>query len=382
MDMKYAAPLIVMLLMTSCVPEDAGLFEIDVLLEAHKQKFAPDKRVAIFRIEAEESLGKFILRGETNLPEAKASFLSALTNKGVQFVDEVKVLVPGYAIVNNSVANLRSNPKHSAELATQALLGMVLRVYKKEGAWYLVQTPDNYLAWTDAGALQILEDETHVVEYEKVLKVVFTEPFGFVQDMDGQSVSDITLGNVLELTDEFPRRYKVRYPDGREGFVSKSQAMKFTDWTNGFTDDPMRLVAQAKAFMGVPYLWGGTSFKGVDCSGFTKMVYLMNGRIIPRDASQQVHTGELIDETKDFDKLIKGDLLFFGTAKTDSTRERVTHVAMWIGEGKYIHAAGKVKINSMDPADPLFSEARYNEYLRTKRLLNHETDGISLISSN
>ena len=101
---------------------------------------------------------------------------------------------------------------------------------------------------------------------------------------------------------------------------------------------------ETKKFIGVPYLWGGTSSKGFDCSGFTKTVYLMNGIIIPRDASQQVNEGLLVDADRNWDKLQEGDLMFFGYYKNG--KRRIDHVAIWIGNGKFIQASKNVRINS------------------------------------
>ena len=98
--------------------------------------------------------------------------------------------------------------------------------------------------------------------------------------------------------------------------------------------------------------------------------------VIPRDASQQVHTGEQIDEVKDFSKLLPGDLLFFGRQATDSTAERVIHVGMWIGNNEFIHSAGRVKINSMDANAPNFDAYNHNRYLRSKRLVTDKKDGL------
>ena len=129
-------------------------------------------------------------------------------------------------------------------------------------------------------------------------------------------------------------------------------------------------------------MWGGTSTKGVDCSGFTKTVYFMNGMIIPRDASQQIHEGTLVDDSKEFDKLVPGDLLFFGRKATETSPERVIHVGMWIGNNEFIHSAGNVHISSMDKNAENFDEYNYNRYLRTKRILNETDEGLIYLTKS
>jgi cell wall-associated NlpC family hydrolase len=155
--------------------------------------------------------------------------------------------------------------------------------------------------------------------------------------------------------------------------VHDHEAAKLEDWAQSQQISDSTLIAQAHKLMGVPYLWGGTSSKGVDCSGFTKTVYLMHGLILPRDASQQVHKGKLVDDKKDFSHLEVGDLLFFGRHLDDGT-ERVVHVGMWIGDNKFIHASGDVHISSMDSTTDQFDEYNFNRYLRTKRIIGHDED--------
>jgi len=108
----------------------------------------------------------------------------------------------------------------------------------------------------------------------------------------------------------------------------------------------------------------------MDCSGFTKQVYYMHGIVLARDASQQVRYGRLIDEAGDFSEALPGDLVFFGTKATaENSKERVVHVGIYIGDRRFIHASDYIRINSFDPADPLYDAFNTKRYLRTKRII-------------
>ncbi len=352
----------------------------DVYIKEVQGEYVPDRRVARFDVTGEEYEGKFVLRGETTNPEALSSLKQKLDSARIEYVDSIQVYpakdLEGKtnALVRISVANIRSNPQHSAELATQATLGTPLKVLKKEGEWYLVQTPDKYLAWVDHGGVTLYSDE-ELEEWKASEKVIFTEPFGQVNEKASENsgtVSDAVAGNMFELKGVKNGFFEVEYPDARTGFVKTSEAEKYSDWLANLEASEENLVETSKKLMGLPYLWGGTSAKGVDCSGYTKTVFFMNGMIIPRDASQQVHAGELIDEEKNFEKLQKGDLLFFGTPAKDGNKERVVHVGMWIGDGQFIHSSGRVHVSSMNSEASNFDEFNYNRYLRTKRYLDQE----------
>ena len=351
----------------------------EIIAEVSKE-FAPDKRVALFNVEAEENKGKLVLKGESNLPEAVNSLKLKLEEKQIAFTDSIKLLPEGSiketqnALVKISVANLRSNPAHSAELATQATMGTPLKIFKKEGSWYLVQTPDKYLAWVDNGGLEPVTDENFET-WRAAPKLIYTKAFGFSYkeaSLDSQVVSDLVAGSIMELLGEQNQFYEVRYPNGDIAFVENRAAQPYSEWITALNPSEENLIKTSKSLMGLPYLWGGTSPKGVDCSGYTKTIYFLNGIIIPRDASQQVHTGKLVDSTRNFENLIPGDLLFFGRVATDSTSERVVHVGMWIGNHQFIHSSGNVHISTFDTTATDFDEANYDRYLRTKRLLKVE----------
>lgn len=354
------------------------------IISSIKSTYAPDTRMALFDIEAIKSPEGYTIKGGTNLPEALEALRKQLESQQIAFQDSVELLpstnLDGkvYGAIALSVANLRSRPSHSAEMVTQGTLGMPVNVYQKRGSWYHIQTPDHYLGWVDSRGIELM-DKANFEQWQTSEKLIYIKTYGHSfseADVSSQVVSDLVAGNILKLIAEDGAFYGVEYPDGRSAFVPKSEATTYLDWKSTLSFTKEALVETSKTMLGVPYLWGGTSTKGVDCSGFTKTVYFMNGMIIPRDASQQIHEGILVDDTKDFDRLIPGDLLFFGRKATDSTSERVVHVGMWIGNNEFIHSAGNVHISSMDKNAENFDEYNLNRYLRSKRILNQTDDGL------
>lgn len=373
-----------LLWLCACETEKASLVQSEEIIQQLKEAYAPDSRVAVFAIEPGLSEGNLVLRGESNLGEAVDSLRLMLRGEGISFIDSIRMLpekeLEGavYGIVKLSVANLRSAPKHAAELVTQATMGTPLKVLKKRKGWYLVQSPDHYIAWVDAGGL-VTRQKEEFAKWKAGEKLIFLKPFGFAYEQDNKNastVSDLVAGNVLELTGESKDYYQVKYPHGAVAYVLKEEAKPYQEWVASLNPSGSSLVRTSVALKGLPYLWGGTSFKGVDCSGFTKTVYFLNGMIIPRDASQQIHTGEFIDSLRSFEQLLPGDLLFFGKPATASAPERIIHVGMWIGNNEFIHASGEVRISSMDSSAANFDQYNYDRYLRTKRLLQHKDDKI------
>lgn len=360
--------LLVCLLATQCqrptVRED-----IEKALETTREQFCPDKRTCIWEVEALRG-APFILKGKTNLPEAKQALVQWLTEKGFPFQDSLQVLSPGFALVNVSVCNIRTESRHSAELATQATLGTPLKVYEQRGDWYRVQTPDQYLGWLDAGGVVPLDKQAYARWQQSDRIIVTAETSASWQSADpgSQTNADLVSGCILEKTGETGDFFQAAFPDGGAGYVLKRHAQPLSDWKVAIPSSPGPIIETAFSFMGRPYLWGGTSAKGMDCSGFTKTVFFRHGLILPRDASQQVHAGAAVETDTSFNGLLPGDLLFFGRKAEGDTPEKITHVAIYLGEGQFIHASGEVKVESLFPDAPNYAESRRSAFVRARRI--------------
>jgi len=379
---------LVVLLLAGCAatPVEHEISSLQPVLDSLQRVYAPDKRVKLWvsslkgdylRLWVEDAKALKAVKNilERRFPEVKSD-LALLPEKNRSR------LVSG--LINNSVANLRTKPRHSAELATQALLGTPVRVFKKQGDWYLVQTPNRYIAWVDSAAL-VTMDKQQLAAYKSLKKVDFKPVCGFSYakaDDRSQTISDLVMGCLLPVTARKNGFYKVQYPDGRDAWVKQNEVMDFSILLNQETDE-QHLLETAKKFLGFPYLWGGTSSKAVDCSGFTSTVYYMNGLLLQRDASQQTNYGREITTSYRSEQLLPGDLLFFGRPATKTQTERVTHVAMYIGGGRFIHASGKVRINSMDSTAPDFIKSYVPRFVRAVRVVDFvDGKGIEKLSEN
>ncbi len=356
-----------------------------------KVKYAPDKRVALFDVKVNQNGDSFQLTGETTELDAKAELLKNLKSANITFEDKIETLptekLKGktLGLIDVSVANLRGKPKHSAELVTQAILGTPVRVFKKKNGFYLIQTPDKYISWVDEDGVKTISKDEYDNWYNSD-KIIYTKEYGFSYseaNENSERVSDLVTGNILVEIGSEGDFVKVKYPDGRIAFILKSESEELNSWLSNAYPTPENIIATAKLFMGNPYLWGGTSAKGLDCSGFTKTVYYLNGVLLDRDASQQVKKGILVDTENNFDELQKGDLLFFGFKAKEGKKERITHVGIYINDLEFIHEAGKVKYNSFDKKADNFSAYRLKNFIRAKRIISSVSkNGIELIKDN
>lgn len=249
------------------------------------------------------------------------------------------------------VADVRREPAPTSELVTQALLNTPALAGETTDAWTRVTLPD-YEGWvrTDELAEPAIKGFTRVgaqcsTPLDLVAVVTATYTPLYADSIGDETVDTAYLSSVLPLLDTTPaERLQVALPGSQSAWITQS-TVAIRRGEQKYPPSPVSLVtAYARAFLGVPYLWGGTSWAGIDCSGFVQLCYRMGGYSIPRDADQQ---HDALAHTIERTEIQEGDLIFFG-------HPAITHVAMALNEKEYIHAEGqhfdRVVISSFDPA--------------------------------
>ena len=290
------------------------------------------------------------------------------------------------AIVNVSAAYLRLEPDYESPLETQELMGMVVTVLERQRYWVKVETDQPYTAWVNEKALHFV-DEQQLADYIAEDKYVTVASWTKVMDAPrkGSAVCDLVWGDELRLGHEKPKAgcLHVLLPDGREGWVPSSCLMRKDEWIKsceGMDTETKRMavVSWALDMLCTPYLWGGMSTKGFDCSGLVRLAYMSVGIKLPRNASAQYAASHDVpccqgegacagEPHWDLSALKPGDLLFFGSLRDDGS-PRITHVGIYIGGGKMVHASQVVRVNSIVQGEQDCYE-NMHRWLRTGRLL-------------
>ena len=285
-----------------------------------------------------------------------------------------------HAVVELSSIYMRIAPDYESAMETQELMGTVVEITGEKGYWREIVSPQPYKAWcTEKGVVEMSTEA--LKSYLDAPKCMFTGLYGHVYEQPSctsQSVCDLVGGDIMRLAAEqnssnvkairkTTRRKgwaKVILPSGIEGWVVSEDIRPHKGFRNiakgegnadSISDNEMEsVIATAFKLKGVPYLWGGMTPKGVDCSGLVRWSFLMNGILLPRNASQMVHCGDEVALPGSYgslctDALRRGDLVFFGTPATSEKPQRVTHVGIYIGDGHIIHSSHLVRINSLIP---------------------------------
>jgi cell wall-associated NlpC family hydrolase len=244
---------------------------------------------------------------------------------------------PREAVVVAAVENMYSGPDESRDVVSQATLGQVVEVLETSGAFARVRTPDRYEGWVPRAAVGEYADPAapryartgRVVEVTSLMANIYRDP-------DVTTARPKTLAPLatrLEVTADGPseRWLVVRLPSGDTGYVQAGDVRTLDPLAPRRRGSPEDLVRTARRYLGAPYLWGGMTAHGIDCSGLVSRVYHANGIDLPRDADQQFKNPSAAPvEPPD---LRPGDLLFFG-----SDAKSITHVGLYVGDGRFVNA--------------------------------------------
>ncbi|MFM2208213.1 MAG: hypothetical protein RL213_2188 [Bacteroidota bacterium] len=231
------------------------------------------------------------------------------------------------AICPLSVVPVRKEPSDRSELVTQLLFGDLVEITAQEGNWRQVLIlEDRYTGWVDVKQLLALSDEEALL-VNSVPSRLSAETVHEVRMEDGSSMH-ILLGSQVSAFHDRP------LPLGDRSIPFEGETVTPSRPT------PEGIVTCALKYLNAPYLWGGKSPFGIDCSGLTQMVFRMNGISLPRDAWQQAEKGAPVSWG---DGLNTGDLAFF-----ENQDKKVVHVGIVISGHRIIHASGQVRIDTLD----------------------------------
>ena len=347
-------------------------------LTSVQQQFGPDPHMAIFTVAIARASGHSLtLTGEVDRAEAAVASSNALRDAGFQVKSEISVLpsptvaAQPWGLACLSATTGREQPDHRAEMGTQILMGQRVRIWKGTSHWLYVQSPDGYLSWVENGGIARCNlEEAEAWDGSPLLMVTAFEtrlldkPNG-----SGESVSDLVMGDLVKVKEKQDGWVKVELPDKRDGFVRADDVQDYATWKSSRKLTPENIEATARLFLGRPYLWGGACPKGVDCSGFVKLVFFLNGMELNRNASEQARQGHPIELDPDYSALKKGDLLFFGWPGRGHQPEWITHVAIYLGNKTFIQSSERVRVSSLDPDSPNYDPHHGRNLLRARRVL-------------
>ena len=224
-----------------------------------------------------------------------------------------------YGICHLSSVPMRAETSDRSEMVNQLLYGEVFKVPEKRKSWSRIRLAhDSYVGWIDNKQYQEISEEEYAFAKAQTPSLV-SDPVQFVTDAHGQ-LQTVLLGTSVHTLSLLKSTYEGTSTTGKK--------------------DKSLLIETALQYLNTPYLWGGRTPFGIDCSGFTQMVYRLNGYKLKRDASEQATQGEALSFIEESEP---GDLAFF-----DNEEGAIVHVGLIMEDNYIIHAHGEVRIDRLD----------------------------------
>ncbi|MFW2366189.1 MAG: NlpC/P60 family protein [Desulforhopalus sp.] len=255
-----------------------------------------------------------------------------------------------FAWINVSVSSHYRHPSYESEITSQGILGERVEILKSQRLFSQIRQADGYESWISTDQLaddRVVQEGWDVMVCSHFIRIYDTP------DTRSTCIRDGVVGCLLRAVEEQGEWLRLFLPDGTAGWAEKKHFGTAREISSA------SIVDTAREFLGYQYSWGGRSPKGFDCSGFVQTVFLLHGIILPRDSYQQQQQSVL---STDFNDARPADLIFFG-----KTPERVTHVAISLGNNRFIHASGWIRINSLNKDDENFSEHHKQTFISVNR---------------
>ena len=240
------------------------------------------------------------------------------------------------AVISAAVAPVHKQPAFSSEMITQAMLWENIQIMATNDNWYKICMEDGYDGWIHSFYLQNRDPAPE--EYIFVTKRAV--PVFHEINKTSSIRALLSFGTYVPMEEHNGAFCKICLPDGRPAYIEFQEQVEVMSRE--------AIIELAISLLGVPYLWGGKSSFGYDCSGFVQMVLKTTGINVQRDTSKQIETKDL--KKIHIDVSEPGDLIFF------AENNRINHVAFILGEGKIIHCSGQVKIESILEGEQGFSK--------------------------
>lgn len=257
------------------------------------------------------------------------------------------------ATINVGVSSHYSESSYNSEITTQGLLGEVVEVIDHQPLFSQITQADGYRSWVSTDQLSFHPQADTSGTY-KLVTSHFMDIYE-IPSAQAKRLRDGVIGSTLKVIDAKDNWFQIILPDGTLGWTVKDNFGSARELSE------KNLIQQAKDFLGYQYTWGGITPKGFDCSGLIQTVFKLCSYTLPRDSHQQQRHNIV---SYNFEDARPGDLLFFG-----KTKEAVTHVALSLGEGRFIHASGWVKENSLSSHDADYSQHHVNTFVSVNRIL-------------
>lgn len=349
----------VALLLGSCASTSPATdTSVEGVVNKANRDFYLDNRIWYQDVHADVSRKKIVLKGEAFFEIPVKGIARKLKKAGYnqEVIDQVTYLPEsfpdgkGYGVITVPYVMSRYEPVEVKQEGTELLYGEPVRLIRDMDPYYQVQGSTGYLGYIPKSTVRTMP-LSEWTRYHNAEQAIFDR--------------DATLKNGLEI------KMGTRLPFLLNGNILLADGREYALYGDAYhvsnaAKNPLRdkIIETGKKYLKLPYVWGGRSAEGVDCSGFVMQSFGQNGIFLPRDTDEMANMGWIVGLPGWQEAMLPGDLLFFA-----GHRRLVTHVAIYMGAGKVIHSLGSgVQIESMNPEDADYSESLQRRFIFAKRV--------------